>query len=217
MLGATLAVAALSAIPGCTTAVTGTAVRSAGATDTKSAACNHVSAELTTIDVHTAGEPQLRIPQPPGWRRNTMLDSELIRYAMDASGLTANRFAPTAVVTLESGPGTTGDQHEIFDQERTGLVDALGATDVHTTDTTLCGHHAVILRYTLPAMGRIPPRKAQTLITAGTFSGTTYAATLTVQSRQPDNETYVHDSPTILVSDVGTRRRLNPAGPGPSG
>jgi hypothetical protein len=48
-------------------------------------------------------------------------------------------------------------------------------------------------------MGRIPPRKAQTLIVVSAFSGSTYAATVTVQATDPDNPTYASDTDTILT------------------
>jgi hypothetical protein len=196
MVCATVA-AALFAMPGCTRVVSGVAVQ--GGAGTQSTACKQVSAPLTSINPHAASEPRLRIPQPPGWRRTSMLDSEIIRFTMGNKDLIANNFVPTAVVTLESAPGVNEDQQKIFDQERAGLVDHLGATDVHTTDTTLCGHQAVIVSYDAPAMGRTLPRKAKTLIVIGAFSRNTYVATVTVQSTDPDNQTYSRDTQTILT------------------
>ena len=83
---------------------------------------------LTPIDPKSGGEPRLRIPQPPGWERASMLDSDVIRFTMRNKDLVANNFMPTAVVTLESVPGAATDDETIFDQERAELVDRLGAT-----------------------------------------------------------------------------------------
>lgn len=128
-----------------------------------------------------------------------MLDSEMIRFAMANQKLTADKFTPTAVVTLESAPGMTQDRQKIFEQERATLVDRLGATDLRSTETSRCGQPAVLTSFNAPAMGRIPPRKAKTLMVFGAFSGRTYVVTVTVQSTDPDNPTYARDTQTILT------------------
>jgi hypothetical protein len=106
---------------------------------------------------------------------------------------------PTTVVTLESVPGGNADHHTIFDQERTALIDRLGATGLHTVETTLCGDTAEIVNYDAPSMGPIPPRKVKTLMVANAFNANTYVATVTVQSTDPDNRAYARDSETILT------------------
>lgn len=200
ILGVAVAALTLSATAGCAKVVTGYPVRGTAPTEAKSSTvCKQVPALMAPIQSHASDEPRLRIPQPPGWQRTSMLDSDLIRYAMGNKDLAANDFAPTAVVTLESAPGTATDQRQIFDQERATLVDRLGVTNVQTNETTLCGRKAELVSYDAPAMGRIPPRKAKTLIVAGAFSGRTYAVTVTVQSADPDNPTYVRDTDTILT------------------
>jgi len=199
MLSATVAAVALFAAPGCTKVVTGTAVQGAGATGTKSTICQQVSVPIASVPARAAGEPVLRIPQPPGWQRTKMLDSEIIRFAMGNKDLAGDDFVPTAVVTLESAPSTNQDQEKIFDQERATLADHLGVTNTQTTHTTLCGHKADLVSYDAPAMGRIPPRKAKTLIVIAAFAGNDYAATVTVQAADPDNPGYVRDTQTILT------------------
>ncbi|WP_238159043.1 hypothetical protein [Mycobacterium sp. MFM001] len=128
-----------------------------------------------------------------------MLDSEIIRFAMGNQELTADKFTPSAVVTLESTPDKTKDRQEIFEQERAALVDRLGATDVRSTETSRCGQAAFIASFNAPAMGRIPSRKAKTLMVIGAFRDRTYVATVTVQSTDPDNPTYTRDTETILT------------------
>ncbi len=202
MLSATVAAVALFAVPGCTKVVTGaphTGTQTAAATAPKSSVCKQVSAPMTTIPAHAAKEPQLRVPQPPGWQRTKMLDSEIIRFAMGNKHLAGHDFVPTAVVTLESAPSTNQDQEKLFDQERATLADRLGVTNMHTTHTTLCGHKADLVSYDAPAMGRIPPRKAKTLIVIAEFSGNDYAATVTVQAADPYNLGYLRDIQTILT------------------
>jgi hypothetical protein len=154
---------------------------------------------MARIQSRAAAEPTLRIPQPPGWQRASMLDSAIIRYTSGNRDLAADGFVPTAVVTLESAPGTIQDEQKIFDRERSTLADRLGVTNLQTTDTTVCGRKAELVSYDAPAFGRIPPRKARTLIVIGAFSGNTYAATVTVQTTDPDNPRYVRDTDTILT------------------
>jgi hypothetical protein len=209
MLSATVAAVALLAAPGCTRAVTGTPVAGAhsapaaapkgSAPAPKTSVCQQVSPPLSSIESRSPAEPVLRIPQPSGWRRTSMLDSEVIRFAMSNSELAGNGFMPTSVVTLESAPGTSQDPQEIIDQERTTLVDRLGVTNLRKTDTTLCGQRAQVVSYDAPAMDQIPPRKAKTLIVVAAFSGNTYAVTVTVQAADPGNPIYVRDARAILT------------------
>lgn len=199
MLCATVAVAAVFTVPACTRVVTGSPIRDASTPATNGGACNAVSAPMTSIDSHAAAEPQLKIPQPPGWERSSMLDSEIIRFTMGNKALSARNFMPTAVVTLESLPGGRADDQTIFDQERSALVERLGATGLRISETTLCGDKAELVDYDAPSVGRIPPRKAKTLMVTGTFSDNTYVATVTVQSSDPTNAGYARDADTILT------------------
>jgi hypothetical protein len=154
---------------------------------------------MSSIQGHAENEPQLRIPQPPGWQRVPQLDSQIIRYAMRNDQLATNQFAPTAVVTLESVPGMTVDQQKIFDQELAAMSDRVGATGFQTTDTTICGNKAEIASCDLPALGRIPPRKARTLIVIAQSTDHADVATVTVQTTDPDNPGYTRDTQTILT------------------
>ncbi len=198
-LCATLTAAALLAAPGCSKVVTGTAARDAHASTPKPNECEQVSAPLTAIDSRADGEPQLKIPQPPGWESASMLDSDVIRFTMRNKDLVSHSFMPTAVVTLESVAGGDTDAKAIFDQERGALVDRLGATGLHTLETTRCGDDAEIVDYDAPSMGNIPPRKAKTLMVAASYNDNTYVTTVTVQSTDPDNASYVHDTGTVLA------------------
>jgi len=198
-LCATIAATALLTVPGCSRVITGAAVPGPHDPVAKSNACEQVSAPLTPIDPHADGEPRLRIPQPPGWERASMLDSEVIRFTMRNKNLQAHNFMPTAVVTLESVPGAATDDQTIFDQERAALVDRLGATGLHATKTTRCGDNAELVDYDAPSMGRIPPRKIKTLMVAATFGTNTYVATVTIQATDPDNPVYARDTGTVLT------------------
>jgi hypothetical protein len=200
LLCATLTAVALLSAPGCAKTVSGTAARDAHVPLPKPHECEQVSAPLTSIDAQDSGEPQLKIPQPPGWERDTALDSDVIRFTMRNKGLVSGNFMPTAVVTLESVPGGDDDHSKtVFDQERAALVDRLGATGLNTLETTRCGDDAEIVDYDAPSMGKIPPRKVRTLMVAAAFNDNTYVSTVTVQSIDPDNAVYSRDAGTVLT------------------
>lgn len=198
MLCALVATVTLLAVPGCSKVVAGEATRDTHAPITKPNDCEQVSVPLTDIDSRTAGEPQLKIPQPPGWERAAMLDSDVIRFTMRNKDLAADNFMPTAVVTLESLPAGKSDNKEIFDQERAALVDHLGASGLQTSETTRCGDDAELVDYDAPSMGRIPPRRIKTLMVAATYDSNTFVATVTVQSTDPGNAVYTRDTATVL-------------------
>ena len=128
---------------------------------------------------------------------------------MTNKALAARKFIPSVVVTLEFLPTSNADPQKIFDQERAALIDRLGATSLHIAETTLCGDKAELVSYDAPRMGRIPPRKAKTVLVTSVFGGNTYVATVTVQSTDPTNPTYARDTETIL-----TGFQMLPAGAG---
>ena len=79
------------------------------------------------------------------------------------------------------------------------MVDRLGATGLHTTETTLCGDEAEFVDYDAPSMGRIPPRKSQDTHGGRYLRHDTFVTTVTVQSTDPDNRVYARDTDTVLT------------------
>ena len=185
----------------------GVAAPSPGGAAATAADCTAVDVALSTIPSQAAGEPVLKIPRPDGWERVTMMDSQLVRYTMRNTDLVSDGFAPTAVVTLESQPGRT-EPAEVFEAQRRGLESGLGATDVRTAQTTLCGLPAETVDYTIPANSGLPPHPARVLCAVLQTDDRTYAVTLTVQGAEPENPTYRRDSEAILAGF----QMLSPAG-----
>jgi hypothetical protein len=182
------------AIAGCSTQISGTAVRQtlAGEAD-----CTKVSAPMATIEPQNDAEPLMRIPTPDGWERTTMMDSELIRYAMGNPSLAVDSFAPNVVVTLEPVPANAGSPEDVIDAQWEALQ-SVGGTDIEpTSDSPVCGFPAQRISYRLPSMGEIPPRSAAAvaIVTTGAERWTTVIGLQTVE---PDNPGYVEDSTTIL-------------------
>lgn len=197
-----LAVAATVALllTGCSRDITGTAVTAAGSapdsTSSGDGQCATVSSQLADIPSDN-DEPRMRIPVPTGWERNDMMDSKVIRYAIVAQDLVTNGFAPNAVVTLESVPGTQ-DADDVFEQNRGNLVTMLGAFDLSTESNSTCGFPSETTRYTAPAMGPAPERPIiMHAIVAGTDDAT-YLATITIQTADGSDPTYEHDSQEII-------------------
>jgi hypothetical protein len=140
----------------------------------------------------------MKIPQPDGWQRVTMMDSDLIRFTMRYGGPSRDGFAPTAVVTLENHRGLAGPR-QVFDAQQDALKTALGATNVQITQTTLCELPAEMIDYTTPPLGILPPHPARVVTAVLQADDVTWAMTLTVQSADRGNPTYERDVETILT------------------
>lgn len=202
-------VAAALVLTGCGREVTGTAVSAdgpaprtgssggGGGTGGDDAQCASVTAPLVDIPQKNPREPQLRVPQPQGWERNTMMDNEIIRFAIVAQDLIANQFAPNAVVTLESVRGSA-DPDTVFEQNRSNLTTMMGAFDLKTESNTTCGLPSETTTYIAPAMGPAPERPIIMHAVVAQGPSATYLATLTVQTTDPANPTYVRDSTEIV-------------------
>lgn len=162
-----------------------------------SSQCEVVDEPLTTIPARNDNEPVMRIPTPPGWVRTTMMDSELIRFAMRNDDLTRQGFTPNVVVTLESAPGTQ-DAGLVFTNMRDALESGIGATDVRVAERSLCGVPARTFDYQMPAMGNVAPHPAVALGAVMRAEGRTYAVSVTAQTMDPADPTYQRDSKTIL-------------------
>ncbi|KUI20385.1 hypothetical protein AU193_17130 [Mycobacterium sp. GA-1285] len=159
--------------------------------------CEVVDEPLTTIPAKNDNEPVLKIPTPPGWVRTTMMDSELIRFAMRNDELTTQGFTPNVVVTLESAPGMQ-DADVVFANMRDALESGIGATDVRETERTLCGAPARTFDYQMPAMGSVAAHPAVALGAVLRTEGQTFAISVTAQTLDPEDPTYQRDSETIL-------------------
>lgn len=162
---------------------------------------------LSDIPTRTDQEPKMRIPVPPGWERNTGMDSESIRFAIRNNDLAAEGFKPNAVVTLQKVPGDVGKPEQILNAQNDQLSQKLKVTDMTSTSAEVCGSPAMSTTYTAPEVDlskrnpkapKIPPRKATSLGVVFRNGDANYVATLTVQTVKPDDPTYQQDSANIL-------------------
>lgn len=163
------------------------------------APCKTVPSPMADIATRSAAEPRMRIPTPNGWQQSTALNSELIRFAEGNPALRANDFTPNAVVTLEKAPGGQTDPARAFELEREALTRSVVTTNMQTNDEKVCGHPAQIVHYTSGTMGTLKPHPATVLLVAASVNGTTYIATVTIQTTDDTNPDYQRDSAEILT------------------
>ena len=102
-------------------------------------------------------------PQPDGWERVTMMDSELIRFTMRNVGLAKDGFAPTRWSHSKASRGLI-EPREIYDAQHEVLESGVGATDVRIRR----GHALRAARprawtTSLRPSGSVPPHPAKVL------------------------------------------------------
>lgn len=195
LCGVAVAVAAV----GCTSHQPSTAASSSAASATVvpssmaigAAGCTASDVKLTTLDAKAADEPTLALPAPPGWEYSASMNSPMIRGLVANKGLRSNGFTPNAVVTLEDLTGKVGNAQQGIDAEIAGAEQS-GITIAGRTPGTVCGHPSTTITYTLHS------HSATALIVAAADGQKMWAATLTLQTAEPDNPVYVADKQTIL-------------------
>jgi hypothetical protein len=185
-------------LPGCATRIAGTPQPDLD--------CAEVAAPLVDINPQARTEPELRIPQPPGWERADRLSAPTIEFVMVNTDLTSGRFTPNVVVTLEPIRDQTVSAAEIFDDQLGLLETQLGATVVTAEAGLQCGFPARYVTYTAPGLGPIPGRQSDVLCVVADSGGDTYLATVTVSSTDPDDETYAADVDEIITGFAVTPR-----------
>jgi hypothetical protein len=163
-----------------------------------SAACAAVDAPVEEIPTRADTDPRMVIPQPAGWERFTMMDSEMVRYMAVNRGLVADQFAPNVVVAIESVPGNEPST-SVLNKNRHALETMGGATDLIAVPTSVCGQPAERITYTGAPQGTTPARPIITLAAVIHTGGRTFGVAVTAQSTRPDNPTYQRDVETILA------------------
>lgn len=149
-----------------------------------------------TADINTTGdEPQLQIPQPEGWERNTQMDSEIVRLTLVQPELEIDGFAPNLVVTGEASPA---DPQESFDVQLDSIRDGLGVPEVSSTEGELCGHPAMTVEYTLPEMGSVPERPATVQMVVVAEDDRAFTYTFTAQSAPETDPAFEEDVRAML-------------------
>lgn len=155
------------------------------------AGCKASDVPLTTLDSKAADEPTLELPTPAGWEYSASMNSPILRGLVANTGLRANGFTPNAVVTLEDLTGKVDNAQQGIDAEVAGAAQH-GIAVASRTPGTVCGYLSATITYTLRG------HAVTALVTAAADGQKLWAATLTVQTNEPDNPTYIADKQTIL-------------------
>lgn len=177
-------------------------------TDPGAGACAQVDAPM--LDIPTGDtEPQLRIPKPAGWERNTELENldESMRFALANTATVADESPQhVAMVTLETMPNS--EAQTIFDDFRAQLGDMLATKglvmDVETTPGTVCGLPAETLTITNNAIGigagsaGRQGHPVTTLAVVAKACGQTYLITVTATS-ESDSAQVQRDVAMVLT------------------
>jgi len=174
--------------------VQGSGVSTAESSTASAAGCANSELPLLEIGANAPDEPSMAVPQPPGWE---VVDSgsrtDVIRAVLANAELTdtAAKFSPTAVVTLEDLTGKARSPEDAIKGELAGL----GAQFQEQSSGTVCGHPSAVASYISSAK---PPTSVTTLVVADEFDNKLFAATLTIQSTQPDDQVYSDDRQLML-------------------
>ncbi len=158
--------------------------------------CNASTFPLFKLDSQAAGEPTLALPHPPGWVFNTELNSSLIRAMMGDPELRANGFTPDVVVTLENLTDRVSTPQQALDAEVAGVTgtDVAAALDKRIPGT-VCGYPSTTITYTA-----FDGHTATALIIAAQDNrNSIWAATITIQTTEPDNPDYINTKRAILA------------------
>lgn len=162
------------------------------------AACAPVDGQLAVIATDP-DEPVLKMPQPPGWERNTWMESDgIFRFALyNNSMMSADGVAPSALVALEEERSLT-PADSIFMLKR-GALSAIGATDVTVEKHTVCGLPAETVRYMTGAIAGLAPHPATLLLVSLQTADRTYTSSLTIESPDPQDSTFTADAEAMLT------------------
>ena len=164
--------------------------------DTTTTASSGSCAAVTDPLVTASGEPEIALPQPSNWERNTSQDSELVRLVLVNTSLTKAGFTPNIVVTVTP---STGAFDEIVDKELATTRQGMGV-DVPAGETsTICGFEAYTFTYEASTVKDQPAHPVTSrIIVVPAVNGGSYTVMLTVQSTDPTNPTYIADSKAML-------------------
>lgn len=154
-------------------------------------ACRSVSGPL----IRAQGEPRIELPQPANWKRESSVESGMVRLALVNRTMISDGFAPNVVVTVEPSSGS-------FDQIVNGQLAGLEQLGVDAPDgerSTVCGFDAYTVTYEASGAQGVPvhPITSRIIVVPGD-GGSAQTVVLTIQSTDAENATFRADSAKIL-------------------
>jgi Probable lipoprotein LpqN len=180
---------------GCTRDVAGLATGQPRITGTTSA-CNFVSASLTPVPSRADDEPQVLIPVPSGWERDSEHESERDRFAMRNGSARSGRIA-VASVMLRTLVGHHEPAKEFEDVRLKAEKDTYNR-DVTAAGADVCGYPAQIFRYTRLPMWDLPMRPEILLMVLVPAAGKTHEVALNITTSHADDPEFRRGIDTIM-------------------
>ncbi|MCV7282725.1 toll/interleukin-1 receptor domain-containing protein [Mycolicibacterium flavescens] len=161
-------------------------------------ACTATDQPLSVIPTDP-DEPVLKIPQPPGWERNTWMESDgIFRFALyNNAMMSPDGVAASALVSLDEERSLT-PADSLFMLKR-GALSAIGATDVTAEKHTVCGLPAETVRYQTGAIAGLAPHPATLLLVVLQTTDRTYTASLTIEAADARNPAFEADASAMLT------------------
>ncbi|WOC13947.1 hypothetical protein [Gordonia sp. MP11Mi] len=144
-----------------------------------------------------SGEPEFSVPKIQGWTQLTDLDSATIRLTVADPSLTVEGFTSNAVVLV--GTSAVSGEAE-FDREIASLKKIAVADSVsRQPSSTTCGYPSVLIDYRMKASTQEPMiTSVTTLLVSVPGRPTSTTATLTLQSADPDDPSYISAKQAII-------------------
>jgi hypothetical protein len=180
---------------GCTRDVAGLATGQPRITGT-TGACNFVSAPMMPLPSRADDEPQVLIPMPSGWERDSEHESEDRRFAMRNGSAQAGRIA-VASARLRTLVGHHDPAKE-FENVRVKAEKDSYTRDVTATGADVCGYPAQIFRYTRLPMWELPMRPETLLMVVVPATGKTHEVALNITTSHADDPEFRRGIDTIL-------------------
>ncbi|GAA4755715.1 LpqN/LpqT family lipoprotein [Gordonia alkaliphila] len=191
-LTAVAAAGSLALLAGCSSDSDSNSSSAATTTNAATGSCAATTGPLVTA----AGQPEIQLPQPAGWERNTSQDSELVRLVLVNTSLTKAGFTPNIVVTVTPSTGTFD---EIVDKELAAVRKGMGVEVPAGESGTICGFESYTVTYEASGVQGVAVHPITSrMIVVPTVNGGSSTVVLTVQSTDPTNPTYIADSTAML-------------------
>lgn len=154
--------------------------------------CTNTGTVLVRLPSGNSEEPTLALPKPPGWTFSTENNSPSIRGTLSDTGLKADDFVPSFVVSLADVTGDASTPEQALDTERAGFAQTVGVIQTDTPGT-LCRYPSKTITYTYER------RQGTTLMVAAKdHHGKIWISKVSTETMEPNNPDFVKAKQVIL-------------------
>ena len=158
---------------------------------TSAAHCADVRADRWTDVPLAAGQPTMRIPQPPNWESEPEFIKPPMKLELRYNALADGNGVPA--ITVATGEAIEPDQapEEMLNDSIAGFAN-IGAQNILQRAVTVCGYSARRVTYTADRLG------ATVIAVAVPLEGKMSVVIVAAQSVTPQNRTFQLDSERVL-------------------